>query len=162
MAGVAVVTLGVAAGANAKDALDNTISGVQEPTSYSYQSDYADDERTAGLNESTSHYNVKGTADADNDGQYGDVNVDVHAQNNSDINVDLQPSEVAEAQEALNDNGFRVSIDGIVGPETRGAVRSFQTSKDMPVTGDFTPQTLAALNVISMEEIEQRWEHNKM
>jgi hypothetical protein len=51
-------------------------------------------------------------------------------------------STVMAAQQALG-----VTADGIVGPQTRSAVKRFQRSKGLTVDGVIGPQTLAALGV---------------
>jgi peptidoglycan hydrolase-like protein with peptidoglycan-binding domain len=40
-----------------------------------------------------------------------------------------------------------IAADGIAGPQTRRAVKRFQRSQGLPVSGTLTPQTLAALGV---------------
>jgi len=54
----------------------------------------------------------------------------------------VQGSSVSAAQEALG-----VTADGVYGPQTRRAVRSFQRSEGLSVDGVLGPQTLAALGV---------------
>lgn len=46
-------------------------------------------------------------------------------------------------------NLYRGAIDGIVGPHVRNALRKFQKSKGLNVTGTITPETLDALMVNS-------------
>lgn len=46
-------------------------------------------------------------------------------------------------------NLYQGAIDGVVGPHVRGALRQFQKSKGLNVTGTITPQTLDALMVNS-------------
>ena len=57
---------------------------------------------------------------------------------------------VMHVQVALLGRGlFDGPIDGNVGPKTRAALRTFQQSSSLPVTGTITPQTLDALHVPS-------------
>lgn len=57
---------------------------------------------------------------------------------------------VRRVQIALLAQGhYRGSIDGIVGPATRAALRQFQTARGLNVTGTITPQTLDALMIAS-------------
>ncbi|WP_443018059.1 peptidoglycan-binding protein [Sphingobium sp. SYK-6] len=44
---------------------------------------------------------------------------------------------------------YRGIIDGDVGPATRAALRRFQTSHGLTVTGTITPQVLDALRIAS-------------
>ncbi|MUV37007.1 putative peptidoglycan endopeptidase LytE [Lentibacillus sp. JNUCC-1] len=54
---------------------------------------------------------------------------------------------VTEVQEALVDYGYRISIDGSYGLNTRSSVISFQTAEGLQVDGFAGPNTLAALKV---------------
>jgi His-Xaa-Ser repeat protein HxsA len=57
---------------------------------------------------------------------------------------------VRRAQIALLGQGvYQGPINGVVGPTTRSAIRRFQTSRSLSVTGTLTPQTLDALMVSS-------------
>jgi His-Xaa-Ser repeat protein HxsA len=57
---------------------------------------------------------------------------------------------VRRAQIALMGQGvYQGPISGVVGPSTRSAIRRFQTSRSLSVTGTLTPQTLDALMVSS-------------
>jgi His-Xaa-Ser repeat protein HxsA len=57
---------------------------------------------------------------------------------------------VRRAQIALLAQGvYHGSINGVVGPTTRAAIRKFQTDRGLSVTGTLTPQTLDALMVSS-------------
>lgn len=69
------------------------------------------------------------------------------AQGSTSANVSA--SQVKDAQEALKDKGYTVSIDGIVGSDTAKAIRKFQEDSNLAVTGTLTEETLKALNVAS-------------
>jgi murein L,D-transpeptidase YcbB/YkuD len=57
-------------------------------------------------------------------------------------------ADVQAAQQALNDRGYDVgAVDGIFGPQTESAVRSFQQAQGLPQTGTLDSATLAALGV---------------
>lgn len=57
---------------------------------------------------------------------------------------------VRRAQIALLAQGvYQGPLNGVVGPTTRAAIRRFQTSRSLSVTGTLTPQTLDALMVSS-------------
>jgi peptidoglycan hydrolase-like protein with peptidoglycan-binding domain len=53
---------------------------------------------------------------------------------------------VREVQQTLRDRGFRVGVDGIMGPRTQAA-RLFQKSENLEETGRLNPGTLAALGM---------------
>lgn len=56
--------------------------------------------------------------------------------------------EIREVQTKLNEKGFHVgTIDGIMGPKTVQALKSFQSKNKEPVTGKIDHRTLAALGV---------------
>jgi peptidoglycan hydrolase-like protein with peptidoglycan-binding domain len=55
---------------------------------------------------------------------------------------------IREMQHRLNARGFHVGTpDGILGPKTRAALREFQRSENLEVTGQPNPRTLAALGI---------------
>jgi hypothetical protein len=57
--------------------------------------------------------------------------------------------QVRKAQAALNDKGFTVAVDGRMGPNTEGAVRSFQQQNGLVASGTLDDATLNALGVKS-------------
>lgn len=65
-----------------------------------------------------------------------------------------QPKDVREAQEYLRRIAFAytripiIAVDGIYGPETTNAVRTFQMLFGLPVTGDIDPYTWDELSRI--------------
>lgn len=133
LAGAAIVTLG-ASGAMAKDY--NADNG------YQYPNNFASEERTAGMNENEHNYNVNETREQPNQ-----LDLEVQAKANSGINEELSADRIEDAQAALRDEGYTIMVDGIIGPETRSAIRSFQTSNNIEATGNLTPKTLEALEV---------------
>lgn len=53
---------------------------------------------------------------------------------------------VTEAQQALKEAGFDPGApDGVLGPQTRQAIRDFQRDRGLRVTGDLDPATRQAL-----------------
>lgn len=55
---------------------------------------------------------------------------------------------VREVQQTLHKRGFRAGpIDGVMGPLTRAALKSFQQSQNFEKTGQLNRQTLVALGV---------------
>ena len=55
---------------------------------------------------------------------------------------------VRDAQQALKDKGlYNGSVDGIYGPLTRKAVRSYQRQQNLTADGRLGPQTLSSLGV---------------
>jgi hypothetical protein len=49
-------------------------------------------------------------------------------------------------QEALARRGYYAGqVDGVIGPESRSAIREFQRDNGLPMTGQITPQLLQAL-----------------
>jgi peptidoglycan hydrolase-like protein with peptidoglycan-binding domain len=62
----------------------------------------------------------------------------------TDLNID----QVRQVQTRLNQMGyFSGNIDGVWGPETQTALRNFQQSKNLQVTGQLNEQTARALGV---------------
>ena len=52
---------------------------------------------------------------------------------------------VKSAQEALNKNGASLTADGKIGPKTVAAIKSFQKSHGLKVTGKLDAKTKSAL-----------------
>jgi hypothetical protein len=59
----------------------------------------------------------------------------------------LSPQRIRAVQQALNDNGSDIGVDGVWGPNTRRALRDFQRSKGLDATGQLNRDTVAALNL---------------
>lgn len=63
---------------------------------------------------------------------------------------------VRDAQVALRDQGFYDGrVDGLLGPQTREALRNFQRARRLPVTGRLDEATLKALDVKLESEREE-------
>jgi peptidoglycan hydrolase-like protein with peptidoglycan-binding domain len=61
---------------------------------------------------------------------------------------DVSPEQGREVQRRLHAAGhYEGNIDGIVGPQTTTAIRDFQRTNQLPVTGTLTPETANALGV---------------
>jgi len=58
---------------------------------------------------------------------------------------------VREVQQVLNSRGFRTRTDGVMGPRTENAVRSFQRANNLEPTGQLNSQTLVALGIQKSE-----------
>jgi peptidoglycan hydrolase-like protein with peptidoglycan-binding domain len=58
------------------------------------------------------------------------------------------PSDVAKAvQEALNKEGYKLRVDGLMGKHTRTALKRYQKKNGLKVTGKADKATLAKLGV---------------
>jgi peptidoglycan hydrolase-like protein with peptidoglycan-binding domain len=59
---------------------------------------------------------------------------------------EVSPGMVRHVQTALQEQGmYKGNIDGMWGPETRGALRSYQQAHGLTANGELTSPTLAAL-----------------
>jgi hypothetical protein len=58
-------------------------------------------------------------------------------------------SNVREVQQALNSRGANVSVDGVMGPQTRNALMDFQRQNNIDATGRVDQRTASALGVSS-------------
>lgn len=74
------------------------------------------------------------------DGRYTGVRDTV-----DDASKSTSKDAIAEYQQMLKDLGYPVTVDGIDGPETRSAVKRFQTEYDLVSDGIVGPATRAAL-----------------
>lgn len=60
----------------------------------------------------------------------------------------LSRETVRNVQQALKDKGYDPGpVDGIMGPNTRAAIKQFQSDNNLPATGEPDDQTLARLGV---------------
>lgn len=74
---------------------------------------------------------------------------------------DLSKEEIRSVQQALNQRGYDLAVDGIFGPETRRAVTQFQANNNIEQTGNLTQETLTALNVERGERLPASVEEKK-
>jgi len=72
-----------------------------------------------------------------------------HVSDNDSRHWSKGDAQVRKAQTALNDKGFNVAVDGRMGPNTEGAVRSFQEKNGLAQSGSLDDSTLNALGVKS-------------
>ena len=62
--------------------------------------------------------------------------------------IQLTPELIESAQAKLNEEGYKSgTVDGKMGPVTRGAIRKYQQDKGLKVTGTLDESTLTHLNV---------------
>jgi hypothetical protein len=54
---------------------------------------------------------------------------------------------ILDVQRALNRRGAKLAVDGVLGPNTVQALRRFQESNTLPVTGKLDPETLERLGL---------------
>lgn len=59
----------------------------------------------------------------------------------------MSSSDVRHVQQALNDAGYDVRVDGKWGPGTERAMREYQRSHNLSVTGRADRDTLASMNI---------------
>lgn len=77
--------------------------------------------------------------------------------NNVQYDDQLSSADVMDVQESLNDEGYNIAVDGVWGPNTTRAIRSFQQQNDdLRATGDLDSQTLAELDV-EVDNSRDRW-----
>lgn len=78
------------------------------------------------------------------DGKHGRVMDD--GKHNGMMSRNLNAEQIREAQRLLNQHGLKAGMaDGIYGKQTRTAIRNFQKSKKLTITGSLDSQTLRAL-----------------
>lgn len=59
----------------------------------------------------------------------------------------MSNSQVRDVQQSLRQEGYRVSVDGIWGPNTRNALRDFQDDNGIAPTGMLDRETMAELDL---------------
>ncbi|HLJ42965.1 MAG TPA: peptidoglycan-binding domain-containing protein [Candidatus Binataceae bacterium] len=67
--------------------------------------------------------------------------------NNARMAGNKSREEIQQVQQALNQNGDRVRVDGVLGRKTREAIRDFQQKNGLQASGRLDQQTLQKLNV---------------
>lgn len=83
-------------------------------------------------------------------GYVGNKGTDANGRVDGDAKVATNwDNRVRKAQIALNDRGFNLAVDGVFGPNTENAVRSFQGSNGLAQTGTLDHETLTRLGVNS-------------
>ena len=56
--------------------------------------------------------------------------------------------DITKVQESLRDKGYyHAQVDGVLGPQTREAIRQYQKSENLPVTGRLDAETAGKLGV---------------
>ena len=78
-----------------------------------------------------------------NDGTQSETEADVA------VSADINAKDVASVQQKLNDQGYKVSVDGVIGNQTREAIRSYQSANNLSPTGQLDSQTMTSLQVSS-------------
>jgi peptidoglycan hydrolase-like protein with peptidoglycan-binding domain len=59
----------------------------------------------------------------------------------------MSSQEIKSVQEALNKDGYKLTVDGLLGNHTRSAIKNFQKKNELKVTGTPDSPTLAKLNL---------------
>ena len=67
-----------------------------------------------------------------------------------------QGSDVTELQKLLNQNGYKLTVDGIFGSQTQSAVRDYQKKNNLTVDGIAGDQTFGALNKVQSSRLPAR------
>ncbi|MFC4352013.1 peptidoglycan-binding protein [Fodinicurvata halophila] len=80
---------------------------------------------------------------------------DLRADDNREDSDDLTSRDIADVQQALNDRGYDAGpADGVLGPKTRTAIRTYQSDADMDPTGRVSAELLARLEGDAPDEEE--------
>ena len=65
------------------------------------------------------------------------------------------PAHVMRVQQDLNDHGFHVPVNGVMGAETVAALRRYQQQNGLPATGQIDGQTFTSLEGIAPPTVER-------
>lgn len=71
-----------------------------------------------------------------------------HRQAQTDVPPPIDSETVRHIQQALSDQGHKVSVDGIWGDKTHDALRAFQNEQHLDATGQLDGETFAALGLV--------------
>lgn len=114
---------------------------------------YGDQGQDTGANsdQQNQHMNdMNGSSSPSSNGHMGSGN-DMNSGNSMGSEMmshgNLSKHEVMQIQQALNQSGNHLSVDGNMGPNTRSALREYQQSHGLQATGKPDPQTLQQLGV---------------
>ncbi len=61
--------------------------------------------------------------------------------------LEFSNKKIKQVQRSLNQNGHNLQIDGILGPNTKMALRDFQKKHRLLASGSLTPNTLSTLGI---------------
>jgi peptidoglycan hydrolase-like protein with peptidoglycan-binding domain len=145
-----VATMAVIAPASAHDSTRHDRYSDHTHTERNMMDDGA---RTAGReglymsnNEDSAYgYRNRTYVDADADTRYYQSKrhtVKVRTGFDSHLGADLNRNQVMMVQRELRNNGYNVSVDGVVGPQTRSALRSYQRDNKLYVSGNVDTDTI--------------------
>jgi murein L,D-transpeptidase YcbB/YkuD len=62
---------------------------------------------------------------------------------------EVSQSKVEDVQKALNNNGASIRVDGVLGPQTRSALKRYQKEHGLKVTGQINANTEKKMNLQS-------------
>jgi hypothetical protein len=65
------------------------------------------------------------------------------------------PAHVMRVQQDLNNNGFKVPVNGVMGAETVAALRQYQRQHGLPASGQIDMQTFTELEGVAPPTVEQ-------
>ncbi|QQK80048.1 C40 family peptidase [Salicibibacter cibi] len=88
---------------------------------------------------------VSAYAPGDDDSSGQDVEENTGSSSGNYLLRNDQGSEVEQLQSDLSENGYTVQVDGIFGPETENAVKTYQSDQGLGVDGVAGPNTYDAL-----------------
>jgi peptidoglycan hydrolase-like protein with peptidoglycan-binding domain len=67
--------------------------------------------------------------------------------NNGQQSNQASRDEIKQAQQALDEKGFKVNADGVLGSQTKQALSKFQQQQGLQQTGQLDQETLSALGI---------------
>lgn len=74
-------------------------------------------------------------------------NMGSSAMHNKDSMHKMSKQEVKSAQQALNNEGYKLQEDGIMGKNTRKAIKEYQKKNNLKQTGQLDAETISNLNL---------------
>lgn len=98
-------------------------------------------EGEVGVEELPDQGNQAGQGNQGNQGEPPNRAAEVEAGATPDVET------ISRVQAALNDAGFDLAVDGVLGPNTRAALREFQQRRNMPQSGRPDAETLRRLGL---------------
>lgn len=75
------------------------------------------------------------------------LNLDPRGQAHPGQQEQVSSSDIRNIQQTLRNEGYSIAVDGLWGPQTRQAVRSYQAQNNLSVTGELDNQTITRMNM---------------
>lgn len=138
----------------AQSSTDSTMSGSSDPSQQAAESPTSTSD--SGAASSSAEPSSMQQADAStsmSSGQPSESSLSSSsATAQSDVPPPIDQNTIRSVQQALNDQGQQLQVDGIWGEKTHQALMQFQRDKELPASGQLDAETFAALDLEDQQQ----------